>query len=219
MAIVQINSKLVFFAHIPRCGGSAIEEYLAERFGTLGFLDRFHLQVAQEERWSATSPQHITAAAMERLIPTQFFAARFSMVRHPVDRLVSVYLYQRDMENKIPKTQSFGSWLDELPERRLRSPFFYDNHVRPMGNFITRDTEVFRLEEGMGPVIVWLDKLAGNSDGPRRVQRVHTYTQVMTAYAKNPGPRPVVTDLERRKIRTQYAADFERFGYEIEARS
>jgi len=37
MPIFRINDQLHYFAHVPKCGGSAVETYLTRRFGPLGF--------------------------------------------------------------------------------------------------------------------------------------------------------------------------------------
>jgi hypothetical protein len=40
MPYVTAAGKLIYFAHVPKAGGSSVENYLAARFGPLAMLDR-----------------------------------------------------------------------------------------------------------------------------------------------------------------------------------
>jgi hypothetical protein len=101
MPIARIGSKLVYFAHVPKCAGSAVERYLEQRFGPMAFRDPAFYEQEHGERWSNSSPQHIPIKALSRLFPASFFDASFAVIRHPVDRLASAFLYQREIEGSI----------------------------------------------------------------------------------------------------------------------
>lgn len=173
MPITRVNDKLIYFAHIPRCAGCGIENYLRKRFGPVAFLDRRFLAVPQEERWTKSSPQHMTRDAMERLFPEAFFDASFAVVRDPADRLRSVFLRQRDIEQTLPADTDFQSWLSTLP----LSYFELDNHTRPMLDFLPKGCRIFWLEDGLEPLVAWLDALAGDTNGPRRIETINSHEQ------------------------------------------
>ena len=213
MPIVRISSKLVYFAHVPKCAGSAVEDYLAQRFGSLGFLDRAHLRIPQTQRWTRSSPQHIDVKALDLLLPPSFFAAKFALVRHPVYRMARVFSFQRDIEGKIEAGMDFGDWLDSLTYIRRRKPFHLDNHFRPMSDLIPEDATIFRLEDGTAQVVKWLDELAGNCEGAREIEKVNTYEQRLAAKNVKAGPTPRLTMANRRKIEDFFRADFDRFDY------
>lgn len=213
MPIVRIDSKLVYFAHVPKCAGSAIEMYLHGRFGKLGFLDRGYLKIPKSRQWTRSSPQHIQVEALDKLLPPCFFAARFAVVRHPVGRIVSVFRFQRDIEGKIPSDMTFSDWLDTLGHLRRRRPFHLDNHYRPMADFVPEDATVFRLENGLDPLVAWLDDLAGNADGDRHIKVSNTYDQRAAVKQIEIGAVPRITEGDRRKIETFCRSDFDRFGY------
>ena len=39
MPIFRHDGALYFFAHVPKCGGQSVEDYLSRRFGPLAFLN------------------------------------------------------------------------------------------------------------------------------------------------------------------------------------
>lgn len=217
MPIVRIGSKLVYFAHVPKCAGSGIEDYLAERFGPLGFLDRKQLRLSDAERWCASSPQHIDVVSLARLLPLHFFAEKFAVVRHPRDRIVSVFRYQRDIEKSIAPDVTFGAWLKGLAKQRQKQPFYLDNHPRPASELVPEGAHVFRLEDGLDKVVAWLDDLAGDQIGPRSIGVTNTYEERLQHKAAIAGPRLRITRQSRRLIEDLFAADFQRFGYPLEA--
>lgn len=214
MPIVRIDTQWLYFAHVPKCAGSAVEDYLVARFGPVGFLNRRFRKSPVRQRWSKSSPQHIDADTLAQIFPADFFDLQFAVVRHPVDRLTSVFRFQRDIERSFPKKTTFAGWLDDLPERMVHNPYYLDNHVRPMSDMVPDAAEVFQLENGLDQVIAWLDTVAGNGDGPRAVKRSNSYKQRLEQFKRKAGPVPRITARARKKIAALYAADFERFGYE-----
>lgn len=191
-----------------------MEFYLAARFGPLAFRDATHTRRAPADRWTRSSPQHAPAAEMARLFPEGFLDAAFTLVRHPVDRLASVFRFQRDVERLLPGTAEFGDWLDGLEAARAADPHYLDNHVRPMTEMVPQGATVFRLEEGMDPVIAWLDDLAGGPAPDVPLRRRNDYAERLAWEGRDPGPAVVVSDAIRARIAARYAEDFARFGYD-----
>lgn len=210
MPIFKAGPRLVYYAHVPKCGGSAVGWYLAERFGALAFSDRQHTRQPQERRWSRTSPQHIDAESLGRLFPAGFFDATFTIVRHPVPRLVSAYHFQLEVEKTISERALFSEWLEDIVELRRENPFLYDNHVRPMTEIVPEGAKVFHMEHGLDGLIPWFDAVTGETAGPRAIPKINekgAYTEARTERV-----RPTDSDLAR--IAELYAADFARFGYD-----
>ena len=210
MPIVKIAGKLVYYGHIPKCGGSAVESYLHARFGGMAMLDTKYMSLPEKHRWSKTSPQHIDVASLRRLFPPGFFDLSFSVVRHPVERLVSVFHFQRDVEKLIPHDMNFSGWLTHIQTRMQDDPFHLDNHLRPMAELVPEEAKLFHLEHGLDSLIPWFDEIAGDQKQPRCMPLSNergAYSKVKIEKVE-PGSKDIDV------ICRIYAADFSRFGYQ-----
>ena len=214
MPIIHIAGKLVCFHHVPRSGGSAVEDYLTQRFGAIGFLDRRYLKQDEQLRWNKSSPQHIAPDALFKLLPASFFAESFAMVRSPLDRLLSVFRYQRDLEHTLPEDVDLKTWLDELPGIQKDNPFYLDNHPRPMCELVPEHATVFRLEDGMEPIVKWLDQVEGAKRAPREIPVGNSFRQRMEGLKRDPEVEIPVSDAARKKIHDMFSDDYARFGYD-----
>uniref|UniRef100_UPI003F6CA7DF sulfotransferase family 2 domain-containing protein n=1 Tax=Roseicyclus sp. TaxID=1914329 RepID=UPI003F6CA7DF len=169
MPLVFIQGSLIYFAHVPRCGGTAVENYLHARFGRLALLDRQFNNLTAAQKWSKTSPQHLEVQALDRIIPRSWIALSFAVVRHPVTRIASVFRFQRDIEQSIPAGRDFSDWVCDLANSLGERPHQFDNHARPASDLVPSDAVIFRLEDGLSRIVEWLDNIEGASRGPREV--------------------------------------------------
>jgi len=210
MPIFRIDHQLVYYAHVPKCGGSSIANYIADRFGALGFYDTGFHNRPETLRWTRSSPQHVDVITLSELIPLEYFAAVFAFVRHPVPRAVSCYHFQAEVEKSIPAGQSFTDWLRGLAAGNPDKPFAFDNHTRPMTDIVPEGATVFHLEYGADQLIPWVDALAGQAEGPRAIppdnvrgQHVHAAGGKVTPSAED---MALISEI--------YSADFKRFNYD-----
>lgn len=213
MPIFKAGGQLVLYAHVPKCGGSAVSWYLNQRFGQVAFNDSRHTSQPPKARWSRTSPQHIDRDSLGRLFPDGFFDAMFTIVRHPVARLVSAYHFQLEVESSLPQSTGFSEWLADLEERMAEDPFVFDNHVRPMTQIVPEGAHVFYMEHGLDALVPWFDRLTGGKDGPRAVPRINEQGAYTGKGKSLPKATPTDADLEL--ITRLYGEDFARFGYRI----
>lgn len=222
MPIARVGSSLIYYAHVPKCAGSSIEDYLIERFGPLAFLNRDYRRTPPVHRWSNTSPQHIDTKALDLLFPQDFFAASFAVVRHPAARLRSAFEFQKARRH-VSLRLRFDTWLTLHERQRDTAPFQHDNHLRPMTDLVPQEARVFRMEDGLDPVVAWLDELAGNRDGPREIPRANK-TKDMVRVSRSPWKQWIrsrlqvgMPDLDEAlcsRIYSLYKEDYDRFGYD-----
>lgn len=215
MPFFRTAGKLVYYAHVPKCGGSAIARYIRTRFGAIAFHDGDYLRRPASARWTRSSPQHVDAATLALLIPPDFFDAAFAVVRHPVARLVSTYHFQRDVEGSIPAEMGFSDWLAQLDPTQGADPFAFDNHIRPMADIVPKGAAVFHLEHGIDALVPWFDAVAGEDTGPRAILPENERGAHSEA---PPVPRVKPSAADLACIGALYAADFARFGYRPDTR-
>jgi len=209
MPIIKTETKLIYYAHTPKCAGTSVANYIRDRFGKPAFWNGKYMSIPPGERWSNTSPQHIDVMSLGLLFPPNFFDASFAVVRHPVARLVSVYHFQLEIEKTIPTGQSFAFWLENIFEHPT---FAYDHHLRPMSELIPEGSKLFYLEDGLEGIIPWLDTVTGIKKGARQLPHVNKRTD------RNHSKRHKITpsDAEKELITRYYKVDFERFGYALD---
>lgn len=212
MPICRAGSKVIYFAHVPKCGGTSVEHYLTQRFGPLGMLDPHFNQRSPAEAWSLTPPQHIPDVLRVALLPNSLFDAIFATVRHPATRLQSVFLFQRDIEGALPAHIGFETWIERIPRLRGTTPDAFSGHLRAMSDLVPQSAEIFRLEIDFDRIIPWLDALTGTSDAPRTLPR----RNVRTERAQDAAPPPPISPQALERIARLYAADYTRFDYPID---
>jgi len=209
MPLMRAGSKLLYYAHVPKCAGSALEHYLAARFGSLAFVDTAYL--SQPHPWTHTSPQHMDRHALARLFPAGFIDASFAVVRHPTARIISAWHFQLEQEKTVPQGMTFSDWLTDLPLQWAQEPYAYDNHTRPMSQIVPAEAAVFYLEHGLEAIIPWLNTTLGDTTGPAEIRQVNARGAKTKAPAKispSAGDLALIGDI--------FAQDFERFGYRLE---
>ena len=208
MPFFRASEKLVYFAHVPKCAGSAVERYLRQRFGAIGFMDEHFFSLPNSLHWSRSSAQHVPISILDRLFPVGFYDASFAVVRHPVDRLVSEFHYLRDHLLRLDPNESFSAWISQIDGALTGNPWLYDNHLSPMTEMVPVEATVFRLEDGLDRIIPYLDALVGDGDQSLRFDRVLTRDDSI--------PKVTATEADIAVIERIYREDFGRFGYKLE---
>jgi hypothetical protein len=203
MPMIVADGDLIFFVHVPKAGGSSIEDYLVRRFGgPLSMYDtqnRFELR----QRGVVSPPNHLTAQDLEELLPSNI-AYCFAQVRNPLQRTLSQYRWQAG-RSRVSHL-SFSTWLRIVLRCARLDGRAYHNHIRPQTDFVPADCDVFRIEDGFEPLVRRLDGVLGSSA-----------PEVEVGHMLKSAPTPTTVhrqDVEA--IHDFYRSDYERFGYEFE---
>lgn len=220
MPILRVNRQLIYFAHVPKCGGTSVEAYLRDRFGPLAFLDQGWWGRGRA-RWGASSPQHVPVDALSTLFPDGFFDASFAVVRHPATRFVSAFVNARN-DGRIPRLSSLDGMLSRLERRGVDAPGLADNHFLPMTRFVPDGADVFLLEDGLDRIAAWLDEVTGmrtlrTGIGRANMSRgAHGTPRDTLRHRVKRALQPAVPPLDARRlarIRALYEEDYAAFGY------
>lgn len=162
MPLAKLGQTLVFFAHIPKTGGTSVETYLRAK-------GQVTMHSATELDWLPCSPQHMHGALFEALVEPGFCDHSFAMLRDPVERMISEYRHRaKRAADRGKHVASFDEWAPRVLKLSRNRPYLYDNHLRPQAEFVTSGMRLFRLEDGLDPVYDWIDTLGGDPCAPSR---------------------------------------------------
>lgn len=210
MPFYMPDGRLHYYAHVPKCAGISVEAHLEARFGALGFRDNdYNRRWPERARWSRSSPQHILWDDLVKTVPEAWIASTFTVVRHPVLRLVSAYNFQATKMRIVPPGLGIEAWFEDHLAIRETHPFEYDNHLCPQAAFAPAEAQFFRLEGGFAPVTAWLDARFGPYDGPG-VGHLNESAASIAGFEAVEG----IPDALAARIGDVYGEDFERYGYD-----
>lgn len=166
MPIIKHNGQLIYFSHIPKCGGSSIENYLFQiTKGNLSFVDaNFHRQPYQG-RWNISSPQHILGDFVQRLFPINFFDGFFTIVRNPINRFYSAFEFNK-RKSLIDPNVDINYFVENFLSFNPFQNGNYDNHFFPQASFLypNGNYQVFKLEAGLDIVKNYIDDILLDQD-------------------------------------------------------
>lgn len=213
MPSLTLSDRLIWFAHCPKAGGTSVEQFMVARWGdAVGHLhwgwDLWWRRGGWRVADPPNSPQHLiwndARAALPRM-PDSVFA----VVRDPVARMASEQRWQRRRRRgtkagKVLAWLPFPLWIRLMLATAEVHPHAFDNHLRPQADFIPEGARVFRLEEGLTPVLDWLSDLTGE---PR--------ARTDIPHAIPTGTVARIGAAERALIARTFAADYARFGYAL----
>lgn len=208
MPVFRHAGALHFFGEVPGGGGAAVTAHLAARFGALAF----HEPGPADQRWAPwtrSTARHVAWSDFQRLVPEGWIASAFTVIRHPVDRIVALYNDRVARQHRVMA----GLGVDDWFERELRGlrddRHLHDNALRPQSDFAPHWAVCFRLEHGLDAVAAHLDATFGPAPAAPALFPIRHELPRAAGFA--PGG-----DLPNRLVRRVgevYAEDFERFGY------
>tara|TARA_B100000963_G_scaffold77671_1_gene65755 strand:- start:12581 stop:13276 length:696 start_codon:yes stop_codon:yes gene_type:complete len=168
MPLFHNGDDLVLFVHIPKCGGTAVENSFKNSNWDIGYLNEPKITRYNE---TPCNPQHFHAELIEELImPTEHCTDQFTIVRNPYTRLISEFIWQTGRMYHVQQRgfdSDFYLDLEQFTIQRLRSyktnevqyrmdtkgflekkqSFVFDNHMRPQHHYITDNWNIYWFEE------------------------------------------------------------------------
>jgi hypothetical protein len=205
MPLAIAGNRTIYFAHVPKAGGTSVELYLQRRFGPLSLRPLTRTGRESDFHRGAFSsvmntPNHLVAQDARHFLPRRVDLA-FVLVRDPLARIASEFRFQRP-HSRIA-AMGFSTWLRVMLRAVALDPRIYDNHIRPQVDFLTEGMEAFRLEDGLGRIVGWLDERLGE-----------TAPETEMTHAQKSASIPVAPTREDVALVARvFAADYARFGY------
>lgn len=212
-----ILSKKILFIHIPKTGGTSIEKSLGIHVNGRNvkpdspLFGRAKLVIDNQTSWA--SLQHLTFDQATAYLNKYYKIKldenwfRFTFVRNPFDRLVSLYAWQTAKQMSQFPTD-FNEFIDYVAND------FEDNtHHRPQCSFFSEHQEfdfVGRFENYAADTkriyeMMEIEPLKTNKGEPHFAKRTKREAEYRTYY----------NEQTRKKVENLYAEDLERFGYEF----
>ncbi|WP_349829290.1 sulfotransferase family 2 domain-containing protein [Brevibacterium litoralis] len=197
------------FIHVPKTGGSSIENLFETAGYDVSFLRREPLNVrAKINHLRRCSPQHMHAELLDQTFRLRAFDVVFMFVREPIDRFRSEYAFN-SRKSFDPSSAAVDRWANEKFRNYRENPFAADNHLRPQSEFYVPGAEVFRYEDGLE---AGLRDLNDRYELGLPTAVPHENSSTRESVGSSSAAVEISAGLERR-LRTLYASDFAQFGY------
>lgn len=203
MPLLLTEAHRLFFVHVPKTGGTTIEDYLSRRFGPLCLSDK-NKRLNVRGTGLINSITHLAAVDLEEMIPANCDLC-FTVVRDPLKRAQSEFRWQQGASSM--SRMSFSTWLRVVIRAARLEPRIYDNHIRPQSDLVPENTEVFRLEDGFERMIARIDAVTNTAAPDIKPGHFKKTSQSSEKQSADPSRQ----DIEL--IAEYYAADYDRFGY------
>ena len=158
--MISHKHKFIFF-HIPKAAGTSVIGAFRNAIKEDVVLnDRNRdLMLFLKEHWNIKFPNHLHASKLKLYMNEKNFEEyfKFSFVRNPWDKLVSIYFYTKQKESHIVKknpsvltafnrnilsSPDFESWIKSRQFGELQSDYLYDADGELLVDFIGKTEQV-----------------------------------------------------------------------------
>ena len=163
------------------------------------------------------------ASLLEEILNMNSFDYIFTVVRNPVDRIISEYKWRIRHDSA---QYGFDRWYEEARKNFHSNNFYFDNHMRPMNEFITKECEVFRFEDKCfdklpalidqklklkGITYAWKTNEILNQKKDLKARRLKKYAELKERYENSLPSKNTLC-----KIIDDYKTDMVSFGYSLD---
>ncbi len=143
MPILENAGRRVLYLHIPKTGGTTINNWL-------GSVVRRSFYSGSPPQGFKVTPQHLPLGDFRVLFDDDYFHWKFAVIRNPYDRLESEFFYlTHNAMRRTSRRPDFSTWVINNLDGYRRNHHIHDNHLRPQLDFLDEDVTVFRYENGL----------------------------------------------------------------------
>lgn len=209
MPIFRKDGRNILFVHVPKTGGSTIEKVFRESGYQTLYLDG-KVGPASVNHVRRCTPQHMHADMLEMNFRLGNFDEIFMMVRDPLARFKSEYIWRNRKDLKVVDAESVNSWGAKAFKQYARDNFVFDNHLRRQVEFHLPNSSVYRFEDGMRGVVDDLNArldLGLNPDIPKLKDG-----KQQTGFSSSD---VIVSPGMETKVKEIYGEDYTSFGYPL----
>lgn len=209
MTVFRKDEQAVYFAHIPKTGGTTVERVFVSNEWEMAFFDggkgKSYLNLLQN------SPQHMDRKQYESIFKMSQFDFSFTCVRHPLARFKSEMVMRMRNRVKINNEKKNTEFAFKLIDDYIADANVFDGHLKPQVDYISRGMRVFKLEDGMSELIEQLNdnyKLSLAYDG------VHYMSGKKLAGIKSSDIK--ISNSVIKAVQDLYREDYIMFSYEYD---
>ncbi|MEU2201448.1 sulfotransferase family 2 domain-containing protein [Isoptericola sp. NPDC019482] len=212
MPVLRKDKRGVLFVHVPKTGGSSIENHFVDA----GWSMSYHSSATSvgslnHFRWCTS--QHMHGDPLRATFRLHRFEAVFMIVRDPIARFRSEYAWRHGIDGDVVDLSAGAveAWAERRFAKYASYPYLLGNHIRPQADFLVEGADVMRFEDGLDAAVARLNDRYG-LDLPPHVGRERTSEGAAGVSSKDVEISPALHD----RLVEFYARDFEEFGYSTE---
>lgn len=207
MPVFQKDGRSILFIHVPKTGGSTVEELFRSSGYRVLYLDG-KMGPGTANYFRKCAPQHMNGKMLEEIFQLDRFDFTFLMARNPLARFKSRYVWSNRKSAKIDPVVG-QNWVEKQFREYSTNKFVGGNHVRPQVDFLTPGCDVYHFENGMQNMFDDLDSRF-DLGLQKSIPRVREGNKVSSMSSSD----VVVTESIERRVKEFYAEDYMRFGYD-----
>lgn len=188
MPLITLNSRSIFFIHIPKTGGSSLYSNLKAAGAKISFIR--HKSIERINR------QHYHIELLEKHFSSFKKYKCFTIIREPSSRLLSEYVWR----TKDTEFKTLEKWfLTNI----ANSYHCLDNHLRPQSDFVCNNVKTF-FHKNYCEVELFLADFFQTNINFSKKEKVFEY--------KKPQLKRLLSKESFNKFKYVYKRDFELFN-------